>query len=201
MPLWGSGREGSEKKPTYLNTAEQQVTYATPKGWTQPAQGISAARAATADREVLVAIGGLSGAQSGELSGLAAATIASVNWNISTFDKSAGGTLSVTVNYNEAVTVAVSNPTISITNGNQGSGSGRGPHLLTYASGTGTNRLTFTLAIGAGANATNAGDIFAIGAQNVLLASSSTISDDAGAAAVAISATQGLAAGVITVVA
>jgi hypothetical protein len=72
---------------------------------------------------------------------------------------------------------------------------------LTYASGTGTNRLTFTLAIGAGANATNAGDIFAIGAQNVLLASSSTISDDAGAAAVAISATQGLAAGVITVVA
>ena len=204
MPLWGSGREGSEKKPTYLNTAEQQVTYATPKGWTQPAQGISAARAATADREVLVAIGGLSKAQATEKTGIAAATISSVNWNISTFKKDEVNVLSVTVNYNEAVTVAVSNPTISVTNGNQGSGGGRGPHLLTYASGSGTNRLTFTLSIGANNNATNADDVLSVAAQSVVLASSSTISDAdgvVGAQGLVITAGQGTAAGTITVTA
>ena len=202
MPLWGSGRGATqliaEKKPTFLTAAEQRAVYATTRGWTQAAQGNGNA---AADREVLVAIGGLSGAQSGELSGLAAATIASVNWNISTFDKSAGGTLSVTVNYNEAVTVAVSNPTIAVTNGNEGSGSGRGPHTLTYASGTGTNRLTFTLVIAAANAATNADDVLVIGAQNITLASSSTIVDDAGNAQVAISAAHGTAAGTILVVA
>ena len=205
MPLWGSGRGATqliaEKKPTFLTAAAQRAVYATTAGWTQAAQGISAARAALAQREVLVAIGGLAGAQAASGTGLAAATITSVNWNISTFDKSAGGTLSVTVNYNEAVTVAVSNPTISITNSNAGSGSGRGPHTLTYASGSTTNRLTFTLAIGAANAATNADDVLVIAAQNITLASSSTISDDAGAAQVAISAAHGTAAGTILVVA
>ena len=202
MPLWGSGRGAtqliSEKKPTFLTAAEQRAVYATTRGWTQTAQGNDNA---AADREVLVAIGGLAGAQAASGTGLAAATITSVNWNISTFDKSAGGTLSVTVNYNEAVTVAVSNPTIAVTNGNEGSGSGRGPHTLTYASGTGTNRLTFTLVIAAANAATNADDVLVIGAQNITLASSSTISDDAGAAQVAISAAHGTAAGTILVVA
>ena len=201
MPLWGSGREGSEVKPLYLTAVEKRAVYATTAGWTQAAQGVSAARAALADREVLVAIGGLSGAQAASGTGLAAATISSLNWNITTFDKSAGGTLSATVNYNEAVTVAVSNPTIAVTNGNEGSGSGRGPHTLTYASGTGTNRLTFTLAIGAANAATNADDVLVIGAQNITLASSSTIVDDAGNAQVAISAAHGTAAGTILVVA
>ena len=201
MPLWGSGREGSEKKPTYLNTAEQRVTYATPRGWTQPAQGNGNA---AADREVLVAIGGLSKVAAAQGTGIAAATISSVNWNISTFDKSAGGTLSVTVNYNEVVTVAVSNPTIVVTNGNEGSGSGRGPYTLTYASGTGTNRLTFTWVIAAGHGSTNPNDVLSIGAQSVVLASSSTISDAdgvVGAQGLVITAGQGTAAGTITVVA
>ena len=200
MALWGV-TEAEGAKPKWLTTEGKRDIFANTSGWVQPAQGISAARAALAQREVLVAIRGLAGAQAGEASGLAAATITSVNWNISTFDKSEGGTLSATVNYNEAVTVAVSNPTISVTNGNQGASSGRGPHLLTYASGTGTNRLTFTLPIGAANTATNADDILVIGAQNVLLANSSTISDDAGAAQVAISAAHGTAAGSITVVA
>ena len=202
MPLWGSGRGATqliaEKKPTFLTAAEQRAVYATNLGWTVAAGGNIRA---TAQREVLVAIGGLSGAQAASGTGLAAATITSVNWNISTFDKSAGGTLSATVNYNEAVTVAVSNPTIAVTNGNEGSGSGRGPHTLTYASGTGTNRLTFTLAIGAANAATNADDVLVIGAQNITLASSSTIVDDAGNAQVAISAAHGTAAGTILVVA
>jgi hypothetical protein len=202
MPLWGSGREGSEKKPTYLNTAEQQVTYATPKGWTQPSQGNGNA---LADREVLVAIGGLSLAQATEKTGIAAATISSVNWNISTFSKAAtGNLLTVTVNYNEVVTVAVSNPTIVVTNGNEGSGSGRGPYTLTYASGTATNRLTFTWPIAAGHGSTNVGDILTVGAQSVVLASSSTISDVdgvVGAQGLVITAAQGTGAGTITVVA
>ena len=201
MPLWGSGREGSQVKPLHLTAVQKRAVYATTAGWTQAAQGISAARAALAKREVLVAIGGLNLAAAAQGTGLAQADITSVNWNITTFDKSAGGTLSVTVNYNEAVTVAVSNPTISITNGNQGSGSGRGPHLLTYASGTGTNRLTFTLTIAADNAATNADDVLVIGAQNITLASSSTIVDDAGNAQVAISAAHGTAAGTILVVA
>ena len=202
MPLWGSGRGATqliaEKKPTFLTAAEQRAVYATTRGWTQAAQGNGNA---AADREVLVAIGGLNLAQATEKTGLAAADITSVNWNISTFKKDEENTLSVTVNYNEAVTVAVSNPTMSITNSNAGSGSGRGPHLLTYASGTGTNRLTFTLVIAAANAATNADDVLSIGAQNITLASSSTIVDDAGNAAVAISSVEGLAAGVITVVA
>ena len=201
MPLWGSGREGSQVKPLHLTAVQKRAVYATTAGWTQAAQGISAARAALAKREVLVAIGGLNLAQAASGTGLAAANVTSVNWNITTFDKSAGGTLSVTVNYNEAVTVAVSNPTIAVTNGNEGSGSGRGPHTLTYASGTGTNRLTFTLVIAAANAATNADDVLSIGAQNITLASSSTITDDAGNAGVAISSVEGLIAGVITVVA
>ena len=205
MPLWGSGREGSEKKPTYLNTAEQQVTYATPKGWTQPAQGISAARAATADREVLVAIGGLSKAQATEKTGIAAATISSVNWNISTFKKDEANVLSVSVNYNEAVTVAVSNPTIVVVNGNEGSGSGRGPYTLTHNAATSTaNRLTFEWAIAAGHGSTNPNDVLVIQAQSVVLASSSTISDAdgvVGAQGLVITAAQALAAGTITVTA
>ena len=203
MPLWGSGRGATqliaEKKPTFLTAAEQRAVYATTRGWTQAAQGNGNA---AADREVLVAIGGLNLAAAAQGTGLAQADITSVNWNITTFDKSAGGTLSVTVNYNEAVTVAVSNPTISITNGNQGSGSGRGPHLLTYASGTGTNRLTFTLVIAAANAATNAGDILSVAAQNV--AKNSGTIKDAGVstnAQIAISAAHGTAAGTILVVA
>ena len=195
MPLWGSGREGSEKKPTYLNTADQQVTYATPKGWTQPAQGNGNA---AADREVLVAIGGLSKAQASEKTGIAAATISSVNWNISTFDKSAGETLSVTVNYNEAIDVATGGgtPTIVVTNDQ------RANHTLSYASGTGTNRLTVTLVIAAANAATNAGDILSVAAQNV--AKNSGTIKDAGAstnAQIAISAGHGTATGTVTVVA
>jgi hypothetical protein len=59
MPLWGSGREGSQVKPLHLTAVQKRAVYATTAGWTQAAQGISAARAALAKREVLVAIGGL----------------------------------------------------------------------------------------------------------------------------------------------
>jgi hypothetical protein len=200
MPLWGSGREGSEKKPTYLNTAEQQVTYATPKGWTQPAQGNGNA---AADREVLVAIGGLSLAQATEKTGIAAATISSINWNQSNFDKSDGGTIAVVVNYNEVV-IVTGTPTVLATNGNQGTGSGRPNQTLSYSGGTTTNRLTFTSAvIGAANAATNADDLFTVAAQSVTLAGG-TISDAdgvVGAQGLVITAAQSTGAGTLPVVA
>jgi len=196
MALWGSGDGGvaAEKKPTWLTTEDARDVYATTGGWTAAAGGTDNA---AAQREVLVAIGNLSEAAVVS-TGLAAATISSVNWNISTFDKSAGGTLSVTVNYNEVVIVAVSNPTIVVTNDQ------RANHTLTYVSGTATNRLTFTLVIAAANAATNAGDILSVAAQSVVLASSSTISDAdgvVGAQGLVITAAQGTDAGTITVVA
>ena len=202
MPLWGAA-EGSEALPKFLTTAQQKDVYATNSGWVVEAGSAMTGNGNTsADPEVLVAIGGLAGVSG--TTGLGEATIQSVNWNITTFDKSAGGTLSATVRWNEPVVVAVSNPTISVTNSNAGSGSGRGPHTLTYASGTGTHELTFTLAIGAANAATNADDVLSIAAQSVVLASSSTIKDTgttATNAELAISSAQATACGTITVVA
>ena len=196
MPLWGAA-EGSESLPKFLTTAQQKDVYANNSGWVVEAGSAMTGNGNTsADPEVLVAIGGLMG-KSGT-TGLGEATIQSVNWNITTFDKSAGGTLSVTVRWNEAVVVAVSNPTLVVTNNN------RANHTLTYASGTGTHELTFTLAIGAANSATSAGDVLSVAAQSITLASSSTIKDT-GATATnaerAISAAQGTACGTITVVA
>ena len=202
MPLWGAA-EGSESLPKFLTTAQQKDVYANQSGWVVEAGSAMTGNGNTsADPEVLVAIGGLAGASG--TTGLGEATIQTANWNITTFDKSAGGTLSITVRYNEAVTVAVSNPTISVTNGNEGSSSGRGPHLLTYASGSGTHELTFTLAIAAANAATNADDVLSIAAQSIVLASSSTIVDSATTptnAELAISSAQATACGTITVVA
>ena len=202
MPLWGAA-EGSEALPKFLTTAQQKDVYATNSGWVVEAGSAMTGNGNTsADPEVLVAIGGLAGVSG--TTGLGEATIQSVNWNITTFDKSAGGTLSATVRWNEPVVVAVSNPTISVTNSNAGSGSGRGPHTLTYSAGTGTHELTFTLAIGAANAATNADDVLSIAAQSIVLASSSTIkdtSDTPANAELAISSAQATACGTITVVA
>jgi len=131
-----------------------------------------------------------------------AADLTSINWNISTWDVSAGGTLSVTANFNEAV-VVTGTPKLVVTNGNQGSGSGRGPHNLTYASGSGTNRLTFTLVIAAANAAIAAGDVLVIGANAVAQVGGSTIKDSVGAATSTITNSSGVgtAAGSITAVA
>ena len=196
MPLWGAV-EGSEALPKFLTTAQQKDVFANQSGWVVEAGSAMTGNGNTsADPEILVAIGGLAGASG--TTGLGEATINTVDWNITTFDKSAGGTLSVTVRYNETVTVAVSNPTLVVTNDS------RANHTLTYASGTGTHELTFTLAIGGGNSATSAGDVLSVAAQSITLASSSTIKDTgttATNAERAISSAQGTACGTITVVA
>ena len=197
MPLWGAS-DADESKPKWLTTEEKKNVIATQAGWVRKAGTAESGNSNTsADVEVLAAISGLSVS-------IGQATITYVDWtsSVATFDKSAGFTLSVTVGYNEAVTVTGS-PTIAITNGNQGSGSGRGPHTLVYASGTGTNALVFSLAIAAANAATNADDVLSVAAQSIAL-NSGTIKDASGTASDAslvISSAQGTAAGSVTVTA
>ena len=171
MPLWGNS-DAVEAKPKHLSDAEKLNTYPTEKGWVKKITG-TGGRAGRLQEEVLVAIGNLS-------TSLNLADITAIDWNIDSFDKSDGGTLSVTVTFNEEVEVATDGgtPTLAVTNGNQGSGSGRGPHALAYASGSGTNRLTFELAIAAANAATNASDVLSI-AANCLALNSGTINEKA----------------------
>jgi hypothetical protein len=196
MALWGA-TDADESKPKWMTTADKKEVLATTAGWVVEAGSAMTGNDNTASTpEVLVATGGLT-------TSLGAATITSMDWITTTADKSAGFTLSARVRYNEAVTVATSNPTIAVTNGNQGTGTGRGPHTLVYASGTGTNELVFSLAIAAANAATAADDVLIFAAQNVLLAGSSTIKDTGTAtnSEVAISASVASGAGSITVVA
>ena len=158
MGLWGA-TDADESKPKWMTTAQKKEVLATTAGWVIEAGSTMTGNDNTSSTpEVLVAAGGLT-------TSLGAATITSAEWITTTADKSDGFTLSIRVRYNEAVDVAVSNPTIAVTNGNQGSGSGRGPHTLTYASGTGSNELVFSLAIAAANAATNADDVLSIAAQ------------------------------------
>ena len=191
MALWG--KTGAATKPGTSKYAKRAV-YANTKGWVQPAQGNGNA---SAQEEVLVCIKGLSSAVSATTgTGLAQANITSINWNITTFDKSAGGTLSATVNWDENVTVSGS-PTLAVT------GTGGRNHSLVYASGSTTNRLTFTKVIAAANAATNAGDALTFGANALAHAGGSTIVDSLGAGNSVITSSAGIgtAAGTITVVA
>lgn len=194
MGLWGA-TDADEAKPKFLTSDQKDEIQATSSGWVIEAGSSMTGNGNTsAQKEVLVAIRGLA-------TKIGQATVDSVDWNITTFDKSEGGTLSLTVRYNEAVTVT-GNPTVAVTNGNQGTGTGRGPHTLAYASGSGTNELIFTLAIGAANAATNANDVLTVGAQNIALAGGTMVDTIGGGnAEVAISAAQGTACGSITVVA
>ena len=193
MSSWGAV-EGAEALPKFLTTAQQKDVYANQSGWVVEAGSTMTGNGNTrADPEVLVAIGGLAGAAG--TSGLGEATINTVDWNTTAWSRAAGGTLSVTVRYNETVTVAVSNPTIIVTNDS------RSNHTLTYASGTGSHELTFTKTYGTNNSAIHADDVLSVAAQSVVLASSSTIKDTSTTpqnAELVISAGQGTACGTIT---
>ena len=154
MGSWGA-TDADESKPSFLTDAEKRNAYATTKGWVYPAAGNDNA---SADAEVLVAIGGLSGS-----TGINIADISSLNWAVDGFDKSAGGAISAVVNYNEEVTVT-GTPRLTLTNDTPSRNV-----VLDYASGTNTNRLTFTKTIAANNNATNAGDVLTMAANAVAL--------------------------------
>ena len=165
MPLWGNS-DAVEAKPKHFTDAEKLNVYATEKGWVKKITG-TGGRAGRIQEEVIVAIGDLS-------TSLNLADITAIDWNIDSFDKSDGGTLSVTVTFNEEVEVATDGgtPTLTVTNDTNSN------HTLLYASGSGTNRLTFELAIAAANAATNADDVLSI-AANCLALNSGTINEKA----------------------
>ena len=137
MPLWGNS-DAVEAKPKHFTDAEKLNVYATEKGWVKKITG-TGGRAGRIQEEVIVAIGDLS-------TSLNLADITAIDFDITAFDKSDGGTPTLTV--------------VNDTNSN---------HTLSYASGSGTNRLTFELAIAAGNAATDAGDVLSIGANAIAL--------------------------------
>ena len=188
MSLWGA-TDSDESKPKNLTTAEKKEVFASAKGWVREAGSILSGNDNTnATPEVLVALRGLA-------TKLGVADITRSDFNITAFDKSDGGTLSVKVIFNEDVTVE-GTPQLTVVNDNNAN------HTLSYASGTGTNELIFTLVIGANNSATDAGDVLSIGA-NAMALNGGTVKD-AGTtdnATITNSAAIGTAAGTITVTA
>ena len=167
MSSWGASA-ASDAKPKYLTVAEKRDVYATEKGWTAAAGGNDNA---LADREVLVAIGDLGGATATDK--LDAANISSVNIKTSSFSKADGGTVSVSINFNETVTVT-GTPTVELTNDTPARNL-----TLSYASGSTTNRLTFSLVIAAANAATDALDELVIGV-NAMSLSGGTVTNTVG---------------------
>jgi len=209
MPLWGT-EDTLEGKPKIhgrsLLAAVQAPgvvdprtgIYATTAGWVQGGAGRTGKNLMP---EVLVAIRGLSTRATGEgdtwtTAAMAQANVTSFNWNISSYSRAAGGTLSVTANFNEAVDVT-GTPRLTVVNDS------RANHTLSYASGTGTNRLTFTLVIAAAHSSLQATDVISIGANAIAHNGGSTIKDDVGAgnSVITNSAGIGAATGTITAVA
>ena len=182
MPLWGTAHASASNKPKYLPEDENSDytkgnAYATQAGWVMQAGTASSGNDnANATPEVLVAIGGLAGADA--TSGLRAPNITDMRFVVGTTaatDLTAGNasqTITVEITWDEAVTVAGS-PTIKVTNGNEGTGSGRGPYtLVATATGSTANRKRFTLA----SQTIVADDVLTLGTENIQLAGG-TISD------------------------
>ena len=182
MALWGTAHASATNKPKYLPESEDSKyskadCYATQAGWVMQPGAATGNSRATAQPEVLVAIKGLAGAT--DTTGLRAPTVTDMRFVIGTtaatdLTAGSGATVEVEITWDEGVTVATANPTLAIANGNQGTGSGRGPYTLVYtATGSTANRKRFTLA----SQTIAASDILTIGGANIVLASSSTISD------------------------
>lgn len=173
MGLWGAS-DATEDQPKHFTTEEKEDIVANEHGWTVKAgSAMSGNDNTAADPEILVFIRGLDNK-------LGLGDITGMDWNISTFDKSAGGTLSVTVSFNEAVTVT-GTPQLTVVNDTNSN------HTLSYASGSGTNALTFTLVIAAANAATDADDVLSI-AANAMSLNSGTILDTSGDSVSAITA-------------
>jgi len=164
MGSWGA-TTADEAKPKYLTATQKESVYATDAGWTQPAQGISAARrTAGAKREVLVAIRGLGTAADK----LAEASISSFRFITTSLSEASSEEMSVNVSWNERVTVT-GTPKVTV------SGPATGPIELEYASGTTTNNLVFTGELVGGGNFAET-DELVIGADAIDL-NSGTIKD------------------------
>ena len=184
MGLWGTTHSAATNKPKFAPDNEdsdykREGIYATNSGWVRaagtPANGNDNA---SAEPEVLVAIGDLAG--SSATTGLRTPTVTDVRYVVGTTattdltaaDSTAGITVEVT--WDEAVTV-VGSPTIVVANSNA-SGGGFGNYTLVYtATGSTANRKRFTLTSQSLGNT----DVLTTGANPIVLAGGSTISDTA----------------------
>ena len=195
MPLW-TNADTVAGKPAIggraYNEEYKRQLFATVAGWAK----VGAGRATTGkDHEVLVAIRGLSTTVIGDGGATALkANITSMNWNISSYSRAAGGTLSISANFNEAVTVT-GPPTLAVNNDS------RANHSLVYNAAASTaNRMTFILTIAAAQTTVQAGDVLAILATNqISLAGGGVVGADGQAALITHAADMGQ--GTITAVA
>ena len=182
MPLWGTTHDSATNKPKYLPADEDSdfnraECYATQSGWVMQAGTESSGNDNTsADVEVLVAIGGLAGADAS--TGLRAPTVTSIRFikgTTATTDLTAADSTArilVEITWDEAVTV-VGSPTVVVANSNA-SGGGYGNYTLVYtATGSTANRKRFTLTSQSLGNT----DVLTLGGANIVLAGGSTISD------------------------
>ena len=187
MPLWGTGDDAAAKPKIggrSQNAEKAREIYATAAGWSQ----VGAGRATTGKQdELLVAIRGLGTVIIGDGGATALkANITSMNWNISSYSRADGGTLSISANFNEAVTVT-GNPTLAVNN------AARANHSLVYNASLSTaNRMTFVLEIAAAHASLQAGDVLSInGTTKVALAGGGVVGADGQAALITHAADMG----------
>ena len=169
MGLWGA-TDADESKPKHLTTAEKKQVFATTSGWVrEPNNADQGNDNASANPEVLVAIGDLTVS-------LGAATITSCEFITTAYVASAGAKLQARVRWNEAVDVVVGGSSLKVNVNRTPDGGSAASHTLVYASGTGTNELVFQLAI-AGGSPVAADDSFAITEQNLAFGGGTTLKD------------------------
>ena len=194
MPLWGTGDDAAAKPKIggrAYNAEKAREIYATAAGWSQ----VGAGRATAGKQdETLVAIRGLGTVLMGDGGATAIkANITSMNWNISTYSRAAGGSiaagtaLSISVNFNEAITVTGGAPTLAVNN------AARANHSLAYNASLSTaNRMTFVLEIAAAHASLQAGDVLSInGTNKIALAGGGVVGADGQAALITHAADMG----------
>ena len=167
MPLWGIT---DESKPKWLTDAQKKEVYANESGWVvEGGSTMTGNGNANAQPEVLACIGDLA-------ERLQAGTITEIELITplagGTFDKSAGGNISVRVRWNEKVTVT-GVPHFVV---NNKTSSSRHQTCL-YVSGSGTNELVFTKTLGAASGDITAGDELNVVANPIAQNGGSTIKD------------------------
>ena len=203
MPLWGTAHASATNKPKWLPTDEdsdytRQDSYATNDGWVMQAgtkgQGNDNA---SADPEVLVAIGGLAGTSA--TTGLRTATVTHMRFvkgTTATTDLTAANSTArvrVEITWDEAVTVT-GTPQVVVANSNA-SGGGFGNYTLSYiSSGSTANRKLFEATSQSLGNT----DVLTLGGSNISL-NSGTIKDTASGAVNASLVLSGLSAVAVTV--
>ena len=197
MSSWGTSPDAVDNKPKFLTDAEKRDAYATNAGWTVPAGGNGNP---AADREVLVAIGGLAGASA--TTGLKEATVTSMRFikgitaNTDYTANDANAEIQVEITYDEAVTVTTSNdgPQVVDVN-NDASGGGYGNITLVYtATGSTANSKRFIkTSVGIGNT-----DLLTLGGTNIVL-SGGTLKDTASGTVNSSLALDGISTATVTV--